>query len=129
MRERVLAVLSAIGVTGAESDPFVTLAISCGEWKIKHLTNLSAVPQGLESVAAGIAVGEYLTVKRAAGQLNVEGLNLSETALRSLQEGDTTVTFSDTEAGQTPAGRLDALIDHLFTDRLNEIYRYRRLVW
>lgn len=126
MREKMLAVLSALGVAGAESDPFVTLALSCGEWRVKNLTNRAEVPDGLEGVTAGIAVGEYLKLKRAAGQLELAGLDLSAAALRSLQEGDTAVSFSEDD---TPAGRLDALIDHLFTARLNEVYRYRRLVW
>lgn len=129
MRDCVLALLTAIGVTGAEKDPVVTLALDNARWKIKNLTNLSDVPEGLEGVAVGIAVGEYLRVKKAAGQLDMEGLDLTEAVVKSLQEGDTNVSYAVGEGSQTPEQRLDGLIDYLTNGRTGEIYRYRRLIW
>lgn len=129
MRDRVLALLTAIGVTGAEKDPVVTLAIDNARWKIKNLTNLFDIPEGLEGVAVGISVGEYLRVKKAAGQLDVAGLDFTEAVVKSLQEGDTNVSYAVGEGSQTPEQRLDGLIDYLTNGRTGEIYRYRRLVW
>lgn len=129
MRDYVLALLTEIGVTGAEKDPVVTLALDNAHWKIKNLTNLSDIPEGLEGVAVNIAVGEYLRVKKAAGQLDMEGLDLTEAVVKSLQEGDTNVSYAVGEGSQTPEQRLDGLIDYLTNGRTEEIYRYRRLVW
>lgn len=129
MRDCVLALLTAIGVTGTEKDPVVTLVLDNARWKIKNLTNLSDIPKGLEGVVVGIAVGEYLRVKKAAGQLDMEGLNLTEAVVKSLQEGDTNVSYAVGEGSQTPEQRLDGLIDYLTNGRTGEIYRYRRLAW
>lgn len=129
MREKVLELLSALGVREAEQDPFVTFAINQAGWKIKSLTNRDQVPEGLEGVTAELAAGEYLRVKKAAGQLTIEGLDWSGAAVKSLQEGDTNVIFAVGEGSQTPEQRLEGLIDRLENGRLREIYRYRRLVW
>lgn len=52
----------------------------------QNLTNLQEVPEGLESMAVSMAVGEYLNMKKANGQL--EGFDL-EAAVKQIQEGDT----------------------------------------
>ena len=78
------------------------------------------------SLGAAMAAGEYLQARKAKGEL--EGFDL-EMAIKSLQEGDTAVTFAIGEGSATPEQRLDALIDHLLNGRMDEVYRYRRLVW
>ena len=74
MREDVVAMLTALGVTGAATDPLLDMVITNVQWRIKNLTNLREVPEGLESMAVFMAVGEYLNMKKANGQL--EGFDL-----------------------------------------------------
>lgn len=83
-------------------------------------------PGGLESLAVSMAVGEYLNMKKCSGQL--EGFDL-DAAVKSIQEGDTNITFALGEGSSTPEQRLNSLIDYLINGRIGEIYRYRRLVW
>ena len=120
MRDKAVAMLTALGVAGAADDPLLDIVL------IKNLSNLSEIPEGLESLAVSMAVGEYLNMKKCSGQL--EGFDL-DAAVKSIQEGDTNITFALGEGSSTPEQRLNSLIDYLINGRIGEIYRYRRLVW
>lgn len=127
MRDQVISMLTALGVTGATTDPLLDIALNNVQWRIKNLSNLSEIPEGLESLAVSMAVGEYLNMKKCSGQL--EGFDLDAAAVKSIQEGDTNITFALGEGSSTPEQRLNSLIDYLINGRIGEIYRYRRLVW
>ena len=127
MREKVVVMLTALGVAGAADDPLLDIVLNNVQWRIKNLSNLSKTPEGLESLAVSMAVGEYLNMKKCSGQL--EGFDLDAAAVKSIQEGDTNITFALGEGSSTPEQRLNSLIDYLINGRIGEIYRYRRLVW
>ena len=127
MRDEVVAMLMALGVAGAADDPLLDIALNNVQWRIKNLSNLSEIPEGLESLAVSMAVGEYLNMKKCSGQL--EGFDLDAAAVKSIQEGDTNISFAIGEGSSTPEQRLNSLIDYLINGRIGEIYRYRRLVW
>lgn len=126
MRDQIITMLLAFDITGVSNDPLLDIVITNVQWRIKDLTNLQEIPRGLESLAVSMAVGEYLNMKKCSGQL--EGFDL-EAAVKSLQEGDTNITFAIGEGSSTPEQRLNSLIDYLINGRIGEIYRYRRLVW
>lgn len=127
MREKVVVMLTALGVAGAADDPLLDIVLNNVQWRIKNLSNLSEIPEGLESLAVSMAVGEYLNMKKCSGQL--EGFDLDAAAVKSIQEGDTNITFALGEGSSTPEQRLNSLIDYLINGRIGEIYRYRQLVW
>lgn len=127
MRDKAVAMLTALGVAGAADDPLLDIVLNNVQWRIKNLSNLSEIPEGLESLAVSMAVGEYLHMKKCSGQL--EGFDLDAAAVKSIQEGDTNITFALGEGSSTPEQRLNSLIDYLINGRIGEIYRYRRLVW
>lgn len=127
MREKVVVMLTALGVAGVADDPLLDIVLNNVQWRIKNLSNLSEIPEGLESLAVSMAVGEYLNMKKCSGQL--EGFDLDAAAVKSIQEGDTNITFALGEGSSTPEQRLNSLIDYLINGRIGEIYRYRRLVW
>lgn len=127
MRDKAVTMLTALGVAGAADDPLLDIALNNVQWRIKNLSNLSEIPEGLESLAVSMAVGEYLNMKKCSGQL--EGFDLDAAAVKSIQEGDTNITFALGEGSSTPEQRLNSLIDYLIKGRIGEIYRYRRLVW
>lgn len=126
MREDVVSMLTALGVTGAADDPLLDIVISNVQYRVQNETNRADLPDGLKSVAVSMAVGEYLNMKKCSGQL--EGFDL-DAAVKSIQEGDTNITFALGEGSSTPEQRLNSLIDYLINGRIGEIYRYRRLVW
>lgn len=126
LREKVIAYLVAIGVTGAADDPLVDIVIGNVEYKVLNETNTRLpMDEGLESVAVSLVVGEYLRFKKTSGQL--EGFDF-EIAVKQLQEGDTNIQYAIGEGSQTPEQRLDQLILWL-EGRSRELYRYRKLVW
>ena len=127
MRDKAVAMLTALGVAGAADDPLLDMVLNNVQWRIKNLSNLSEIPEGLESLSVSMVVGEYLNMKKCSGQL--EGFDLDAAAVKSIQEGDTNITFALGEGSSTPEQRLNSLIDYLINGRIGEIYRYRRLVW
>lgn len=126
MRDKAVAMLTALGVAGAADDPLLDMVLTNVQWRIKNLSNLSEIPEGLESLAVSMAVGEYLNMKKVSGQL--DGFDL-DAAIKQIQEGDTNTVFAIGDGSSTPEQRLDALISYLINGRTREFYRFRRLVW
>ena len=126
MREKVVVMLTALGVAGAADDPLLDIVLNNVQWRIKNLSNLSEIPEGLESLAVSMAVGEYLNAKKAMGQLT--GFDL-DAAIKQIQEGDTNTVFALGEGSLTPEQRLNVLIDYLINGRSDELYRFRKMVW
>ena len=65
LRDKAVAMLTALGVAGAADDPLLDMVLTNVQWRIKNLSNLSEIPEGLESLAVSMAVGEYLNMKKA----------------------------------------------------------------
>ena len=126
MREDVVSMLTALGVTRAADDPLLDIVISNVQYRVQNETNRADLPDGLKSVAVYMAVGEYLNMKKVSGQL--DGLDL-DAAIKQIQEGDTNTVFAIGDGSSTPEQRLDALISYLINGRTREFYRFRRLVW
>lgn len=126
MRDKAVAMLTALGVAGAADDPLLDIVIRNVQYRVQNETNQSELPEGLVSVAVSMAVGEYLNMKKCSGQL--EGFDL-DAAIKQIQEGDTNTVFAIGDGSSTPEQRLDALISYLINGRTREFYRFRRLVW
>ena len=126
MRDQVISMLTALGVTGAATDPLLDILLQNVQQRILNKTNQSVIPEGLESVAVYMAVGEYLNMKKTVGQLT--GFDL-DAAIKQIQEGDTNTVFAIGEGSLTPEQRLNGLNDYLINGRSDELYRYRKLVW
>lgn len=126
MLEDVLKLLDALGVNTLASDPLLPFIIQSVTEKICNATNQTEIPEGLHYAAVEMVVGQYLQWVKNSGQL--EGFDL-DAAVKSIQEGDTNVTFAIGEGSFTPEQRLDKLIDYLINGRTKEFIRYRRLVW
>lgn len=126
MRDQVISMLTALGVTGAATDPLLDILLQNVQQRILNKTNQFVIPEGLESVAVYMAVGEYLNAKKATGQLT--GFDL-DAAIKQIQEGDTNTVFALGEGSLTPEQRLNVLIDYLINGRSDELYRFRKMVW
>lgn len=126
MREKIIDFLTDMGITEAENDGLLDLIINNVEYKVLNETNtVLPMPEGLESIAVYMAIGEYLSFKKTSGQL--ESIDL-ELAVKQIQEGDTNIQYAIGEGSQTPEQRLDSLITFL-SNRASELVKYRRLVW
>lgn len=128
MLDDVIALLDALGATGAADDPLLPYMVNSVTERVKNETNQPEIPEGLHYVAVELVVGEYLTFKKNAGQLDIDGLDL-EAAVKQIQEGDTNTVFAIGDGSQTPEQRLDTLIVRLTRDRTREFIRFRRIQW
>ena len=128
MLDYVIALLDALNVAGAADDPLLPYMVNSVTERVKNETNQSELPEGLHYVAVELVVGEYLTFKKNAGQLEIDGLDL-EAAVKQIQEGDTNTVFAIGDGSQTPEQRLDTLIARLTHDRSREFIRFRRIQW
>ena len=126
MRDQVISMLTALGVTWVVGDPLLDILLQNVQQRILNKTNQSVIPEGLESVAVYMAVGEYLNMKKTVGQLT--GFDL-DAAIKQIQEGDTNTVFAIGEGSLTPEQRLNGLIDYLINGRSDELYRFRKFVW
>lgn len=122
MKEKVIELLSCFGITDAASDPLVDFAINLVEDTIKNKTNQNIIPEGLETVELYMIAGQYLMLKKSAGQLEDSGFQI-EQAEKSIQEGDTSISFAD----ETMTA--EYLINYLMTYGQDQLNRYRKLVW
>lgn len=126
----VKSFLAAIGYVYSDSDGW--MLSFCADKVIntvKNECNVTSVPDGLRQAAVQMAAGEFLYAKKNAGQTDgFEGIDFSAAA-KSVQEGDTNVTFAIGEGCSTPEQRLDKLTAYLMSSGKSEFVTYRRLKW
>ena len=122
MKEKVIELLSLFGVTDAASDPLIDFAIKLVEDTIKNKINQEVIPEGLQTLDLYMIAGQYLMLKKTAGQLEDSGFQI-EQAEKSIQEGDTSISFAD----ETMTA--EYLINYLMTYGQDQLNRYRKLVW
>ena len=122
-----MTLLTACGVTVEQpTDPLLDVLLEQVQQRILNDLHRPTLPAELEGVAVSMTVGEYLNWKRTSGGL--DGFDL-DAAVKSIQEGDTSVTYALGEGSLTPEERLSNLIDHLLHGRVDELCRFRRLAW
>jgi len=126
MLEDVKKRLESLGYIFVEDDAWVLgFIILKVEGHIKDQCNTLVVPEGLYQNAVDMVCGELLLGKKGSGQLT--GFDL-EAAVKSIQEGDTNVTFAFGSGSSTPEERLDGLINFLLHSEVN-YSSYRKIRW
>lgn len=116
--------LEKIGYEFTESDDFIlNFLIEKVETVIKNNCNISEIPDELKSIAVDMVVGYFLKEKKSTAIETILGLDL--TAIQSIREGDTSVTF----ANATPEQKLDKMIDYLIFGSEKTLVSYRCMKW
>ncbi len=95
---------------------------------IKNDCNVSETPKGLINIAVDMAVGEFLTAKKAFSPSDIAGLDL-DYAVKQIQAGDTNTVFAVGDGSLTPEQRLDGFINYLLTYGRREFNCYRKIRW
>ncbi len=127
MLEDVTLRLASFGYTVTESDSWMlNFIITKVENEIKSECNLEVIPEGLHNIAVDMVVGEFLLGKKSTGQLTEIDISAVE---KSIQEGDTTVTYAIGSGDKTPEQRLDQLILYLMNGRKASFASFRRFRW
>lgn len=89
-------------------------------------TNQKQVPDGLEYVWVDMAVGMFLADKKATGALG--DTYTFDAPVKSVSEGDTSVTFAISDAGSAE-DQFNAAISKMINPSAEVIAAYRKLVW
>jgi hypothetical protein len=123
----VISRLESFGYTVTDADSWmIGFAVQKVESSIKNECNVTLIPDGIYYTAVDMACGETLFTKKQSGKL--EGFNL-DAALKSVQAGDTTVTFAVGSGSMTPEQRLDSLLSYLMSNGRGEFACYRKIKW
>ncbi|MDE7298553.1 MAG: hypothetical protein K2N94_06950 [Lachnospiraceae bacterium] len=129
MLERVKKRLESFGYVLKDGDEVIlTFSIQKVENTIKNDCNVSSIPDGLANIAIDMAIGEFLTAKKAFAPEDIAGIDL-DFAVKQIQAGDTTTVFAVGEGSSTPEQRLNAFLNYLLTYGRDEFSCYRRIRW
>lgn len=121
VKERLLQ----LGYTVKESDK-TALLFCCNrvEEHIKNVCNVSTVPEELYYKSIDMTCGEFLGGKLAVGEL--DGYTAEDNRLiKTITEGDTTVTYTDGTDGYTA---LKNFVSSLSAAD-SELYSFRKMRW
>lgn len=125
IKEMIIEKLKLFKIDEATSiEYFLKKALS----SINNFTNqnytFDNISDGLKYILVDKAVGEILNFKKLNGELKDYDFS---SVLKSIKEGDTTETYSDTV--KTPEELFEFMLNDLLVGKDNELYRYRRLQW
>lgn len=117
--------LKSLGYDAVTDDEWIIkFLINKIENYVKRTCNLGSIPNLLKQILIDMVCGEFFLNRKNTG--NLDGFNL-DTAIKSIQEGDTNITFSD--GSMTPEQRLHKLIDYLMTGRKEDLKSIRCFKW
>ncbi len=123
----VLNRLESFGYTLKGTDDWmISFAAQKVESSIKNECNVTLIPDGLNKVAVDMICGEFLFTLKNTGKL--EGFNF-DAALKSVQAGDTTVTFAVGQGSMTPEQKFNSLLSYLMSNGRGEFACYRKIKW
>lgn len=71
---------------------------------------------------------EFLLMKLNAGTLTINDIDMNKMGLKSVTEGDTSVTYA-TDGGQSREQILNSYLTQLSTLDKEELYKYRKMEW
>ncbi len=109
--------LRAYGYIATLDDEYIiSSAIEKSITRVKAFTNLKELPEEINSIIIDMATGEVLSIKNAIGALS------SGDGVKSIQEGDTTVTF----AGESD---MSGIIKKLIDGHFQALTHYRQVKW
>lgn len=120
--------LEQLGYAAVDNEDIIILfSINKVTEHIKNSCNVSSIPEGLHYTAIDMICGEFLFALKQIGKLN-ETFDL-EMAVKQIQEGDTSITFSIGDGSQTPEQRLNNLISYLMNNGEGDFVCYRKIRW
>lgn len=124
MLQKVMEMLDQIGYTCTPKDEkLITFLTEKVESDILSYTNQSELPTQLEPDLILAVCGELLQFRKAEGTLDMGNLNFD--GIKSLTEGDTSITFVESE---TDEAKFSKFVTYL-TSWKRKALRFRRLVW
>lgn len=132
--EFILLILKRLGSLGynitVNDNEVWLIAFSVSEVvsHIKNFCNISAIPKELNHIVIERVAGKVLYNQKSTGQSDDLPIDL-ETAVKSVQTGDTNVTFAIGEGSMTDEQRFDAIVSSLLNTGEGELICFRKIKW
>lgn len=129
MHELIVKRIEALGYTVQDSDiPALEFIENSTNQYIINFCNVDKLPLGLTYVYVNAVCGEFLYQKKSSGGLGDTFAygKAVEAAIKSIQEGDVSVSFDNT---LNPEAQFDTLLNAMRTIDTSSLIRYRKLVW
>ena len=124
--EEVKKRLENLGYEIREGDNFALLfCMDKTAEHIKNFCNITEIPKELYFKSIDMACGEFLKAKLATGGLDGYGIE-DNRLIKSISEGDTSVTYSDAKTDAYTA--MDGFINGLMGNE-SDLYCFRKLRW
>jgi predicted DNA binding CopG/RHH family protein len=126
-REQVIKRLTQLGYTATvEDNDHIDFELAKILNYVKNYCNITNIPEILDPRITDRVCSEFLFYKKNSGSLN--GFNY-ETVIKSIKEGDTTLTYAVGQGEDTPENRFDSFVKSLERGFDKWITPYRRLRW
>lgn len=125
--EDVIDRLKQLGYTATEEDSAqIDFELTKTINYIMNYCNITVIPDILDQRIIDRACAYFLFNKKNSGSL--DGFNY-DTVIKSIKEGDTTITYAVGQGEDTPENRFDAFVKQLERGFDKWITPYRRLRW
>jgi hypothetical protein len=93
---------------------------------VKNYCNITTIPEILDPRIIDRICSDFLYYKKNSGSL--EGFNY-DAVIKSIKEGDTTLTYAVGQGEDTPENRFDAFVKSLERGFDKWLTHYRRIKW
>ena len=120
--EEATARIAMLGYTVTAKDrPLIEYFINSAEAEALRRTNQSVIPDELHSIYIDMIAGSFLQLKRATGA----SLNAPELPIKSITEGDISITYANTPSTMT----FDETLSIMASPSDEVFVPFRRLKW
>ena len=126
-RELVIDRLTQLGYTATEDDfPAIDFELNSVISYTLNYCNITTIPEIVEPKLIDRVCSQFLYYKKNSGSLN--GFNY-DNVIKSIKEGDTTITYSVGQGEDTPENRFDSFVKKLEQTYDKWITRHRCVKW
>ena len=125
--EQIIERLGHLGYTASEGDHgHLEFELNKTLNYVKNYCNIVDIPEILDPRIIDRVCADFLYYKKNSGSL--EGFNY-DAVIKSIKEGDTTITYAVGQGEDTPENRFDAFVKSLERGFDKWITPHRRLRW
>lgn len=126
-RDNVINRLKQLGYEPTDTDnEQIDFELTKFQNYVKNYCNITEIPEIVEPRLIDRVCSDFLYYKKNSGSL--EGFNY-DTVIKSIKEGDTTLTYAVGQGEDTPENRFDAFVKSLERGFDKWITPHRRLRW